>query len=281
MLMNNLPVKIVKIKKDGNDIKTFYLDKKMPHTKPGRFFQFWLPDYGKKPLSITETDPYLASTVRRIKHEDGKPLSGRFTNRLFELKEGDYVSLSGPLGNGFDVDRFNNRDVILVGGGTGIAVLALLNKRLHNSKVQSFLGAKTRDEVIMEERFNRPYITTDDGSYGEKGFVTDAMNRYDFEPIANPRTRAAICGPEVMMDKAAKILEQYIPAENIYVCVERMIKCGIGICGSCDFGGYRLCVDGPVFQYSVINDLEKGVPDFGVFKRGRSGRKEYFNTKQV
>jgi len=136
--------------------------------------------------------------------------------------------------------------------------------------VVSFLGAKTVDEMIMERRFKDPIVTTDDGSYGEKGFVTDALKRYDLKTLTNPRTKAAICGPEKMMYKAAEILKNCIPPENIYISVERLMKCGAGLCGSCDFGGYRVCVDGPVFTYKEIMN----VPDFGKFKKDRCGRKE-------
>jgi len=268
VLMNKEPLRITETKDEGKDIKTFFFDKKI-RTSPGRFVQAWIPGYGDKPYSISYENPF-GITIRRIKKDPSNPFSGRFTNRAFELKEGDYMWFTGPSGRGFPAESFNNRDVCIAGGGTGIIPLAPLSEKIRGSNVVSFLGAKTVDEMIMERRFKDPIVTTDDGSYGEKGFVTDALKRYDLKALASPRTKAAICGPEKMMYKTAEILEKYISPENIYISVERLMKCGVGLCGACDFGGYRPCVDGPVFTYEEV----KEVPDFGFYKRNRCGRKE-------
>lgn len=275
MRMNNEPLRITEIVDEAKDVKTFFFDKNV-HARPGRFVQAWIPDYGKKPYSISYDEPF-GITVKRMKTDPKNPMAGRFTNRAFELKEGDYIWFDGPSGKGFPIESFNNREVCLVGGGTGIIPLANLSEKIRESEVMSFLGAKTVDELIMEERFENPVIATDDGSYGNEGLVTDVLMMYDrYLGRLDNRTKAAICGPEKMMYKAADILEHYIPAENIYISVERLMKCGIGLCGACDFGGYRPCVDGPVFTYKEIKDVPeiKGVSDFGKFKRDRCGRKE-------
>lgn len=269
--MNKKPLRIKEIKEEGKNIRTFFFEDKVfgPTTNPGEFFQAWIPEYGEKPFSLSYRDPF-GLTIRRIEKDPSNPLKGRFTNRAFELKEGDYMWLTGPSGEGFPAEVFDNSNVCIVGGGTGIIPLAPLAEGIRESNVISFLGVKTADEMIMERRFKNPVTTTDDGSYREKGLVTDALKRYDlrkFKPDV-----AAVCGPEKMMYKAAEILEDYIPPEDIYLCIERLMKCGVGLCGACDFGGYRTCVDGPVFTYWAIK--EKKIPDFGKFKRDRCGRKE-------
>ncbi|MFH1229186.1 MAG: dihydroorotate dehydrogenase electron transfer subunit [Candidatus Aenigmatarchaeota archaeon] len=265
--MNKEPLEIERIVNEGRDIKTFFFDKEILGPNPGRFVQAWIPEYGEKPFSLSYTKP-LGITARRIDTSPSDPMRGKFTNKLFGLREGDYVWFTGPRGRGFPLQEFSN-DVCIVGGGTGIAPLALLAEELPRANAVSFIGAKSVDEMIMKQRFYEPHVTTDDGSYGERGFVTDALKRYDLNSLS--QAKAAICGPEKMMSKAASILEEYIPAENIYISVERLMKCGVGLCGSCDFGGYRACVDGPVFTYAEI----KSVPDFGKFKRSRCGGKEF------
>lgn len=264
------PLRITEIRNEGRDVKTFFFDENM-RARPGRFVSAWIPDYGEKPFSISYDYP-LAITVKRIEKNQKNPMAGRFTNKLFELEKGDRVWISGPRGNGFPTESFNNRSVYIVAGGTGIVPVALLSQKIDNSKIISFLGAKTVDDLIMGGRFvGEVHVATEDGSLGEMGLVTDVLEKYDFKSTVNPRTRAAVCGPEKMMYKSVKILEDYIERENIYVCLERLMKCGVGLCGSCEIGGYRTCVDGPVLTAKELED----VSDFGRFKRDRYGRKEY------
>jgi len=264
--MDHKPLKIIEIKDEGRNVKTFSFDEEV-HTSPGTFVTAWIPEYGEKPFSVSYENPF-GITAKRIERDPSNPMAGRFTNKLFELKEGDTIWISGPKGKGFPTNVLNNSKVCIVAGGTGAASVASLSEKHYGSRKKIFMGAKTVDDLIMEDRFfGDLHITTEDGSKGEKGLVTDALKKYEFPP----KTKAAICGPEKMMYKAAEILEQYIPPENIYISVERLMKCGDGLCGSCDFGGYRPCVDGPVFTYSRI----KNVPDFGKFRRDRCGRKEF------
>jgi dihydroorotate dehydrogenase electron transfer subunit len=263
-------VKIIKIQEEARDIKTFFFDENFS-VQPGRFVSVWIPDYGEKPFSISYENP-LGITVRRIEKDSNNPKKGLFTNEMFEKEEGDYAILSGPRGRGFPMQSFNNRKICMVGGGTGIPPLAFLSEKIHGSSVVSFLGAKNINEIMMEDRFEGEiHVTTDDGSYKQKGFCTDCLEKYDLKSLVSERTKVAMCGPERMMSKAARILEKYVPPESIYVTVERLMKCYVGLCGSCEFGGNRVCQDGPVFTYEEIKNK---VPDFGNYKRDRCGRKE-------
>ncbi len=191
----------------------------------------------------------------------------RLSNALFELEEGDRLWIKGPYGNGFSMKKLNSSQVYIVGGGTGIAPLALLAEELETDVV-SFIGAKSANELIFEKRFENigeTYISTDDGSKGDKGFVTELIKKYAFEK----ESQAAACGPEKMLYNSSQFLSSQLNPQNIYLSLERYMKCGVGLCGSCECGGYRICVDGPVLSYEQL----KRVKDFGNFKKDRTGKK--------
>lgn len=266
--MNHKPLEITEIVDEGKDIKTFLFDEDI-EARPGQFVIAYIPEAAEKPFSLSYTKP-LGITVKKRKLP-----SSIFTPALFELEEGDKVWIRGPYGNGFPSFRyFKFKDVCIIGGGTGIAPLALLAEYIHKnslgSQITSFLGAKSSDELIFEKRLEKVgdvRIVTEDGSKGERGLVTDPLKRYEF----SEKSKAAVCGPENMIYNSVKILENYLESKNIYISLERYMKCGRGLCGSCDFGGFRTCVDGPVFSYNQIKPIE----DFGKFRKDRAGRKDF------
>jgi len=253
------PVKITEIRKEGREIKTFLFDETI-QAEPGQFVMVWVPGIAEKPFSISYQTPFGITVKRR----------GPFTSALFELKEGDTLWVRGPYGNGFPVDKLNSSsNVYIVGGGIGTAPLAFLAEKLE-VEVVSFLGAKSYDEIIFEGRFRRvgeTHVITEDGSRGDKGVVTDLIRKYQ----VRENSKAAVCGPEKMLSNTSKILESYLKPGNIYISLERYMKCGRGLCGSCECGGYRVCVDGPVFSYEQLKIVE----DFGNFRRDRAGKKCY------
>lgn len=256
-------LKITKIIEEGKDIKTFLFDENV-RAKPGQFVMAWIPGVAEKPFSLSYNRP-LGITVKKQKNP-----SSIFTPALFELKEKDNVWIRGPCGNGFSLGVFGSSNVYIIGGGIGIAPLALLVRELFTSNITCFIGAKSADELIFEKRLEKVgevRVATEDGSKGKKGLVTDLLKDYKFPSYV----KVAICGPERMIYNSAKILERSLNPNNIYVSLERYMKCGNGLCGSCDFGGYRVCVDGPVFAYNEIKDIL----DFGRFKRDASGSKEF------
>ncbi len=231
---------------------------------PGQFYMLWLPGIDYKPFSIS------FKSGKRLEFLIAK--RGKFTNEIFNIKEGYPVGLLGPLGKGFNLSRDN---YILVGGGIGIAPLIFSAHRLieMSKNVTLLIGAKDRYnlewiiEEIKEKDINdkiEVYCTTEDGSSGEKGVITDLLERllkeksYDF---------ALVCGPENFILKAVDIFgENGIDGE---ASIERMMKCGVGICGSCsiDPAGKRVCTDGPVFSFKDIS----GFSELGKYKRDESG----------
>lgn len=240
-------VKIKKIVQENPVMRTFYLDTKKA-TAPGQFYMIWLPGIDEKPFSATSADP-LAFTARKL---------GPFTSKLFELKEGDRIGVRGPYGKGYTLKN----DSVIIGGGCGTASIAMLAER---TKATVIIGAKTKDELLFEERLAKSakklIVTTDDGSKGKKGFVTDALR----EVLEKEKARQIYaCGPEIMMTKCLAIAnEKKIPIE---LGLERYMKCGIGVCGSCALGTKRICREGPVFTGEELNGTE-----FGKMRLDKSG----------
>jgi dihydroorotate dehydrogenase electron transfer subunit len=169
--------------------------------------------------------------------------------------------MRGPFGNGFTVTKL---PALLVAGGVGAAPLAPLADVLKN-RVTTILGAKTEDELLFRERFESSgplLVATEDGSAGFKGLTIDLLKRAEgYQEIAS-------CGPEKMM---RKVLDHAVEARvQSQFSLQRYIKCGVGLCGSCciDPSGLRVCIDGPVFTGKQLNEGE-----FGIYMRDATGRK--------
>jgi dihydroorotate dehydrogenase electron transfer subunit len=191
---------------------------------------------------------------------------GEATSALFQLVQHEKIGIRGPYGNGFSL---KGKELLFVGGGTGIAMLAPAIEQacMKNISPTAILGLKTKNEIFFEKRLRSTganiLFCTDDGSKGYKGFASDlareTLEQKTFDGVLT-------CGPEVMM----KELFQSCKHLPFQASLERYMKCAIGICGQCCVGnGLRVCVDGPVFDGKTLKNIE----DFGVFKRDSAGRK--------
>lgn len=258
-------VEIREVLRESPLIKTFlFKDKLSSQANPGQFVMVWLPRIDEIPMSISSTSPSdLASiTVAKV---------GQATTSLHAKSAGDIIGIRGPLGNSFSLVGGN---VLLVGGGTGIAPLTFLaNKLLPLGAKISFLGgAKTKAELIclskMETVASKTHgqclASTEDGSHGHKGVVTelveDVLAHTKFDMIYT-------CGKELMIYKTFGYAKKYgVPLQ---ASLERLMRCAIGLCGSCTIGKYRVCVDGPVFDHNQLLEAEA---EFGRIKRGPDGR---------
>jgi len=247
------------IVKPTGDIAILTLDTDL-EAEPGQFVMLTIPEVGQKPISISQTHP-LELSVKNV---------GEFTSNVYNLESGDDVLVRGPIGSGiFPVDGFP-RDVYLISGGMGVAPLRFLADRLYGTgrNVNTFLGAGTRSEILFRKEFERigeVHVSTDDGSKGYHGTVVDLLRTRQL----NPKSSVAVCGPERMMVAATELLlEQGFNTNEIYLSLERRVKCGMGLCGNCEVNGYSVCQDGPVFSYSFI--LEN-MSDFGRYKRDATG----------
>jgi dihydroorotate dehydrogenase electron transfer subunit len=252
--------RIVKITEENLNVKTIlfeYLDT----VKPGQFFMIWIPGIDEIPMSVS----YIKKDIKGITFKK----VGDATKALFKLKEGDKIGVRGPFGNGFKIE---GKKILLVAGGTGIAMIAPVARECIKKKISTsiILGVKNKDEIFFENRFKKSnidiYITTDDGSKGFKGVATDLakdlIQKNKFDLILT-------CGPELMMKKLFEICLD-IPFQ---ASLERYMKCGIGLCGQCCVGkGLRVCIEGPVFDNKMLKNIE----DFGIFKRDSAGIKINF-----
>jgi len=238
-----------------------FSDEIMSNVLAGQFAMVWIPGINELPMSvmISQKTGKAAFTVR--KH-------GLASTGLFNLKVGQQIGIRGPYGNSFDLKQGR---LLLVGGGTGLVpMMRLLTFVKPNNDVTLLIGAKNKDEVFFEDLANKllknnshkVIVTTDDGTYGEKGFVTDLV-----EKLINQEKFDAVytCGPEKMMYKTVKLAH----SNGIFVqaSLERMMKCGVGICGSCCVGADLVCKDGTIFEGDHLLSNQ----EFGHFYRNKAG----------
>ena len=225
---------------------------KFPLILPGQFAQALVKDspatFLRRPFSIHSVD-YGKNTLRLLVQ-----IKGEGTLHLSKLKEGDFLNLLYPLGNSFSLP--NTKDVLLVGGGCGVAPLMFMAQFLNQNKIHPtiLLGFRTKEEVSEIEEystFGKVLITTDDGTEGEKGRVIDhsifQRQRLDFRKIY-------CCGPDAMMKAVAKIARTH--KTDCEVSLENTMACGFGVCLCCitptDKGNERVCVEGPVFNINRL-----------------------------
>ena len=258
-------VKIEKIIDETPTVRTLlFSDEILSKTLPGQFAMVWIPKINELPMSvmISTEKGKAAFTVR--KH-------GYASTELYSMKVGDQIGVRGPYGNSFTLKQGR---LLLVGGGTGLVPLIRLLTFLKKSDdVTLIIGAKTKDEVffeglankLLEQNKHRVIVVTDDGTYGQKGLVTDVMEQFLKESTFDA---VYTCGPEKMMHKVVQLAE----AKKIYAeaSIERMMKCGIGMCGSCCFGDVLACKDGTVFNSQILLTNK----DFGHAHRNKAGMLE-------
>ena len=228
---------------------------------PGEFLMVWNVS-DEKPMSISNIgDGELSITVKNI---------GEFTSNLHEMKVGDMIGVRGSYGNGFKTD-FKDKKLLVIGGGVGMApVTALTHELIKNNEVDVLLAATTKEELLFLDEFENLDVNlhpcTDDGSYGFEGYASNCLlslledSTYDY---------AFVCGPEIMMIGIFDILEDAnIPADY---SLERYMKCALGVCGQCcvDSEGWRICVEGPVFENEKIYKID----EFAKYRRDASGVK--------
>ncbi len=251
-------VEILDIVRECQDVKTYFFDYQY-NALPGQFVMVWVPGVDEIPLSVSYLDKKKGITVKTV---------GEATKALDELDVGDRIGIRGPYGTFFNTKEMKR--ILVVAGGIGIAPLAPAIEQLANEgcEVTLALGAKTASELLFVERIQDVctlHIATDDGSQGYHGFVSDLaddiLKQGDFNSIYT-------CGPEIMMKKVLDSAQ--IAKIPVWACLERFMKCGVGICDSCALNGTLVCQDGPVFS----GELLTGLKDFGKYRRDASGRRE-------
>lgn len=236
------PLKIVEIRQENATNKTFVLDGALD-AQPGQFVMAWLPGWPDKPFSLAHANP-LSLTIAAV---------GPLSQTLHGLAVGDSIWLRGPLGCGYRLTGQPGDHLLLIGGGYGVAPLRYLAEvaLARGYRVSVIVGARRAQDLLLVSAFEAlgvaTWVTTEDGSAGLKGLVTDAIG----PALAGSAGRPALictCGPTGMLRAVAAVGA----AENIPVQVswEAHMRCGIGLCGSCEVGaGWLTCLDGPVFPF--------------------------------
>ncbi|MCK4457470.1 MAG: dihydroorotate dehydrogenase electron transfer subunit [Thermoplasmata archaeon] len=227
--------------------------------RPGQFVMVWIPGLDEVPMSFSYIGDLKGVTVHNV---------GEATAALHDASRGDKLGIRGPFGRDY---RIEGESILFVSGGTGAASLMPALEVAMGSGIRStiVIGAKTASELIFVDRAISlgadVRISTDDGSKEYKGFASDLALQVLQEGSFD---RVLTCGPERMMKTVVTAcLEKGIPVQ---VSLERFMRCGMGICDSCSFGGLHVCVDGPVFDGKDIIEIE----DFGVFRRSADGSRE-------
>jgi dihydroorotate dehydrogenase electron transfer subunit len=255
--------RIVSVKTESPTVKTFTVkDKLCAKARPGQFLMLWIPRVDEIPLSILNAGDGKASvTVKAV---------GEATQALHGLKSGDIIGVRGPFGNSFTEDRDR---ILMVGGGTGIAPLLFLAKKLaaKAERLSFIIGAKTKDELLFLGELDAlcteqsAIATTEDGNYGFKCLATEPLEKLlDREKFDMVYT----CGPETMVRRVFDLAEQRGIAME--ASLERLMRCGIGLCGSCVIGKYRVCRDGPVFNAAQLSEVKD---ELGISKLGFDGNR--------
>jgi NAD(P)H-flavin reductase len=230
---------------------------------PGQFNMLYVFGVGEVPISISGDPAHpetLVHTTRAV---------GTVTKAMRELKRGGVIGVRGPYGSSWPVDESAGNDIVIVAGGIGLAPLRpilyrVIAQRARYGKVVLLYGTRTPDDILFKEDLKRwrarfdleTYITVDraSGSWkGNVGVVTQLIPRAPFDPSS---TTAFVCGPEVMMRYSLFELERRgVSVNDVWVSLERNMKCAVAHCGHCQFGPLFICKDGPVFRYDRVKDL--------------------------
>ncbi len=231
--------------------------------QPGQFDMVYVYGVGEAAISISSdpaTPGLLSHTIRAV---------GWVTKALNDLQPGATIGIRGPYGRPWPLDEAAGRDLVIVAGGIGMApvrpaIAYALRERERFGRVVLLVGARSPRDLVFRDDLERwdadrsidVHTTVDSavrGWSGRVGVVTKLIPRVPFDP---ENAVVLVCGPEVMMRFSAQsLLARGVPAERIFVTLERNMKCGVGTCGHCQLGPLFLCRDGPVFAWPEVADL--------------------------
>lgn len=262
------PYRVAEIARETADTFTLALEASdggaAPRFAPGQFSMLYVFGVGEMPISISG-DPgqtgRLVYTVRSV---------GPATRALVSHRPGDWVGVRGPFGAAWPLEQARGKDILIVAGGIGLAPLRgviyhVLRHRDDFVRLLVLYGARTPHDLLFRKELaawsrlpdTQVLTTVDCGGIawrGRVGVVTTLFRHLRLHP---DRTVAMICGPEIMMRYVISQLRETrgVDSGNIYLSMERNMKCGIGLCGHCQYGPYFICRDGPVFSYDRLSHL--------------------------
>lgn len=254
------PVTILDYHGETSDSFTIRLDWKIRHD-PGQFIFCSIPGVGEAPISICSySEDYVELNIREV---------GNVTNALAGRKKGSRLLVRGPYGKPYPIGHFKGKNLIVVGGGSGVDPLKGLIEYVEKHRdefndIHLLFGFRSPDDALFRDKLDAwrskfsVHVTFDKvekKTSGERvGFVTDLVSEQIHD---NLKKVAFVCGPPVMIDKASTILlNKGFGEDQIYVGVERLMYCGIGKCGRCMIHGKYTCLDGAVFKYDELKGFK-------------------------
>ncbi|MGD2103558.1 MAG: FAD/NAD(P)-binding protein [Anaerolineae bacterium] len=234
--------------------------------QPGQFMMVSVLGVGEAPISITSSpsrsNGQFELCVRQV---------GDLTGALHRLESGDKVGLRGPFGSGFPIERMRGKDVLFAPGGLGLAPLrSLINQVIDErgsfGRVMILYGAKRPEELLFVDEVNEwverddveCLVTVDRGDETWDGHVGVITTLFPEVTINARNTVAVTCGPPIMYRFVLmEMLGKGIPETQIYLSLERRMKCGVGKCGHCQINSLYCCQEGPVFNYAKVKGFEE------------------------
>ncbi len=250
------------------DVKTYRLKFEDGHAMeflPGQFVEFSVPGIGESPFGFASSPlekGYFEITIKR---------TGKVTDIIHSLHEGDYVWIRGPFGNTFPLEKMEGNDLLFIAGGLGLAplrpfILYTLDdaNRAKYGKVDMLLAARTSKDHCFAYEYDswrakdRTTVsqTIDFAEPDWKGLVGFPHNlvkemKFDFSKLY-----AVLCGPPIMIKAVqASLMEMGMPIDRLYTTLEMRMTCGVGKCGKCNIGKQYVCIDGPVFCMAELASM--------------------------
>ena len=264
-LLEPVWAEVTAITPEAEGISTYWLKFSDPAVaaaytfEPGQFNMIYLPGYGEAAISICsdpESTSVIGHSIRFV---------GNVTRAISRLKVGDVVGVRGPFGSAWPMKEMEGHDVIIACGGIGLpplrpAIYHIMNHREKFGKVFLLYGARTPKDMLYPTEFEeweragiQVQVTVDRADedwQGQVGVVPMLFYRFRMDA---PNSVVLTCGPEIMIRFVVyEGLARRVPAEQIYVSLERNMKCGQGSCGHCQLGPYFICKDGPVFRFDTL-----------------------------
>lgn len=223
---------------------------------PGQFFQCSVLGVGESAISIcSDSEDYFELSIRDV---------GNVTHALCQMEQGETMGLRGPYGHGYEMDTFEGKDMVIIGGGSGVApvrgiIQHIAKNREKYGNTHLLFGFREKKFMLFQEDFD-DWKNADmslsiamnveaDYPGARKGFITDILDDVNVTENSN----VILCGPPIMITFVAKaLLEKGFQKSQMFVSEERHMKCAVGRCGHCMIKGKYCCTDGPVFRYDEL-----------------------------
>jgi sulfhydrogenase subunit beta (sulfur reductase) len=259
---------VLAVERETHDVVTLTLAAPEGYEdRPGQFNMLSLPGIGEAPISVADrAEGRILHTIRAV---------GALTRALCEVRVGDTVGLRGPFGRGWPLAEARGREVVLIAGGIGIAPLrgalsALIRQGGTRAAVPRLVyGARSPRDLVFDEELlrwqssgaARISVTVDRSAAEWTGNVGTVLTLLERKPVESSALYW-LCGPEIMLKLCVEFLTRRgVSRENVFVSMERNMRCAAGFCGRCQYGPHFVCKDGPVFRFDRVAHLfgRKGI----------------------